>query len=205
MTSTRLGRRALLSAMALAATIATTGLSTGARAAELDIATINAMDQATFVETFGGIFEKSPWVAEQGWSARPFDSIDDLHGELYAVVSSAPRDAQVKFLNQHPELAGKEAQAGTMTANSVAEQASAGLNALTPEEMQTLATGNAAYREKFGFPFMIFVRGHTKEGIFFHLDRRQQTDPSTDEELHNAMMQVWGITRSRVQRVVSGG
>jgi len=205
MTSTRLGRRALLSAMALAATIATTGLSTGARAAELDIATINAMDQATFVETFGGIFEKSPWVAEQGWSARPFDSIDDLHGELYAVVSSAPRDAQVKFLNQHPELAGKEAQAGTMTANSVAEQASAGLNALTPEEMQTLATGNAAYREKFGFPFMIFVRGHTKEGIFFYLDRRQQTDPSTDEELHNAMMQVWGITRSRVQRVVSGG
>ena len=191
--------------MALAATIATTGLSTGARAGELDIATINAMDQATFVETFGGIFEKSPWVAEQGWSAQPFDSIDDLHGELYAVVSSAPRDAQVKFLNQHPELAGKEAQAGTMTANSVAEQASAGLNALTPEEMQTLATGNAAYREKFGFPFMIFVRGHTKEGIFFYLDRRQQTDPSTDEELHNAMMQVWGITRSRVQRVVSGG
>ena len=52
---------------------------------------------------------------------------------------------------------------------------------------------------------MIFVRGHTKEGIFFYLDRRQQTDPSTDEELHNAMMQVWGITRSRVQRVVSGG
>ena len=90
MTSTRLGRRALLSAMALAATIATTGLSTGARAAELDIATINAMDQATFVETFGGIFEKSPWVAEEGWSARPFDSIDDLHGELYAVVVERP-------------------------------------------------------------------------------------------------------------------
>ena len=205
MTSTRLGRRALLSAMALAATLFTTGLPTGASAGELDIEAINAMDQATFVETFGGIFEKSPWVAEQGWNARPFDSIDDLHADLYAVVAAAPREAQFEFLNQHPELAGKEAQAGTMTSNSVAEQASAGLNALTPEEMQIIAEGNAAYREKFGFPFMIFVRGHTKEGIFFYLDRRQQTDPSTDEELHNALMQVWGITRSRVQRVVSGG
>ncbi|HRO11240.1 2-oxo-4-hydroxy-4-carboxy-5-ureidoimidazoline decarboxylase [Amaricoccus sp.] len=204
MTSTRPTRRALLAAMALAATLVTAGLPTGARADELSLETINAMDQASFVETFGGIFEKSPWVAEQGWEARPFDSIDDLHADLYAVIANAPREDQVTFLNQHPELAGKEAQAGTMTANSVAEQASAGLNALTPEEMQTLAEGNAAYRAKFGFPFMIFVRGHTKEGIFFYLDRRQQNDPSTDEELHNAMMQVWGITRSRVQRAVSG-
>ena len=202
MTAFRLARRGLL-ATTLAAALAT-GLPIGARAAELDIESINAMDQATFVETFGGIFEKSPWVAEEGWNARPFDSIDDLHADLYAVIAEAPRDAQVTFLNQHPELAGKEAQAGTMTASSVAEQASAGLNALTPEEMQTLAEGNAAYREKFGFPFMIFVRGHTKEGIFFYLDRRQQNDPSTDEELHNALMQVWGITRSRVQRKVSG-
>jgi len=202
MTAFPLARRGLL-VVALAATLVTT-LPAGARAAELDIETINAMDQATFVETFGGIFERSPWVAEEGWKARPFDSIDDLHAELYAVIANAPREAQVKFLNQHPELAGKEAQAGTMTSNSVAEQASAGLNALSAEEMATLAEGNAAYREKFGFPFMIFVRGHTKEGIFFYLDRRQQTDPSTDEELHNALMQVWGITRSRVQRKVSG-
>lgn len=205
MTSTRLGRRALLTAMALAAALVATSLPTGARAAELDIETINAMDQATFVETFGGIFEKSPWVAEEGWNARPFDSIDDLHADLYAVVAAAPREAQVEFLNQHPELAGKEAQAGTMTESSVAEQASAGLNALTAEEMQIIADSNAAYREKFGFPFMIFVRGHTKEGIFFYLDRRLHNDPATDEELHNAMMQVYGITRSRVQRAVSEG
>lgn len=179
-------------------------LAPAAFADALTIEEINAMDQPRFVETFGGIFEKSPWVAEEGWNARPFDDIDDLHADLYAVIADAPRDVQVKFLNMHPELAGKEAQAGTMTTDSVAEQASAGLNALTPEEMQTIADGNAAYREKFGFPFMIFVRGHTKEGIFFYLNRRQQTDPSTDEELHNAMTQVWGITRSRVERTVSG-
>ena len=179
MTSTRLGRRALLSAMALAAALVTTGLPTGARAAELDIATINAMDQATFVETFGGIFEKSPWVAEEGWNARPFDSVDDLHADLYAVIASAPREAQVTFLNQHPELAGKERpqaghddqQLGGRAGERRAE------NALTPEEMQTLAAGNAAYHAKSGFPDMICVRGHTKEGIFFYLDRRQQNAP----------------------------
>lgn len=193
-------RRGLAGAALAAALI----LAPAAFADELTIEEINAMDQPTFVETFGGIFEKSPWVAEEGWKARPFDDVDDLHADLYAVIANSPRDVQVKFLNMHPELAGKEAQAGTMTNNSVAEQASAGLNALTPEEMQTIADGNAAYRAKFGFPFMIFVRGHTKEGIFFYLDRRQQTDPSTDEELHNAMTQVWGITRSRVQRKVSG-
>jgi 2-oxo-4-hydroxy-4-carboxy-5-ureidoimidazoline decarboxylase len=202
MTAFNLVRRGALAA-APAVALATGATSAGS-AGELDLETINAMDQATFVETFGGIFENSPWVAEQGWTAHPFDSIDNVHQEMYAVIANAPRDDQVAFLNQHPELAGKEAQAGTMTANSVAEQASAGLNALTPKEMQILADGNAAYREKFGFPFMIFVRGHTKEGIFFYLDRRLQNDPTTDEELHNAMMQVYGITRSRVQRVVSG-
>jgi 2-oxo-4-hydroxy-4-carboxy-5-ureidoimidazoline decarboxylase len=198
-----LARRDFLAAAAFVAALATAAPSMSV-AQELDLAAINAMDQATFVETFGGIFENSPWVAEQAWAARPFDSIDDLHQKMFDVIAGASREQQVEFLNQHPELAGKEAQAGTMTESSVAEQASAGLNALSPEEMQTLAEGNAAYREKFGFPFMIFVRGHTKEGIFFYLDRRLQNDPSTDEELKNALTQVHGITRSRIQRVVEG-
>lgn len=202
MTSIRLARRALLAAIAVAGALAIS-LPTGARAAELDLESINAMDQATFVETFGDIFENSPWVAEQGWNARPFDSIDDVHAEMFAVVDAASDEEKIEFLNQHPTLAGKEAQAGTMTESSVAEQASAGLNALTPEEMATLAEGNAAYKEKFGFPFMIFVRGHTKDGIFFYLDRRVLNDP--DVELENAMTQVYGITRDRVRRVVSGG
>jgi 2-oxo-4-hydroxy-4-carboxy-5-ureidoimidazoline decarboxylase len=201
MTAFSLVRRGALAA-ALAAVLATVAPS-ASLADELSLEAINAMDQATFVEVFGDIFENSPWVAEQGWEARPFDSIDDVHAEMYAVIAAAPREEQVKFLNQHPELAGKEAQAGTMTESSVAEQASAGLNALSPEEMATLAAGNAAYREKFGFPFMIFVRGHTKEGIFFYLDRRLANDP--DVELNNALTQVYGITRSRVQRVASGG
>ncbi len=202
MQSLLLARRDFLAAATLAAALATAAPSMSL-AAELDLEAINAMDQATFAETFGDIFENSPWVAEQGWNARPFDSIDDLHQEMFEVIANASHDDQVTFLNQHPQLAGKEAQAGTMTESSVAEQASAGLDALSPEEMQTLAAGNDAYQEKFGFPFMIFVRGHTKEGIYFYLDRRLQNDP--DEELNNALMQVYGITRSRVQRVVSEG
>lgn len=201
MTAFSLIRRGMLAA-ALAGALATVAPS-ASLADALDLEAINAMDQATFVETFGDIFENSPWVAEQGWEARPFDSIDDVHQEMFAVIAAATPEEQVTFLNQHPELAGKEAQAGTMTESSVAEQASAGLNALSAEEMATLAAGNAAYREKFGFPFMIFVRGHTKEGIFFYLDRRVANDP--DVELNNALTQVYGITRSRVQRVVSGG
>jgi 2-oxo-4-hydroxy-4-carboxy-5-ureidoimidazoline decarboxylase len=200
MTAFNLIRRGALAA-ALAAALATGAAPVSA--GELDLETINAMDQATFVETFGDIFENSPWVAEQAWTTHPFDSIDDVHQEMFAVIEGASREEQVTFLNQHPELAGKEAQAGTMTESSVAEQASAGLNALSHEEMETLAAGNAAYREKFGFPFMIFVRGHTKEGIFFYLDRRLQNDPAT--ELNNALTQVYGITGSRVQRLVSGG
>jgi 2-oxo-4-hydroxy-4-carboxy-5-ureidoimidazoline decarboxylase len=191
-----LAAAALTMALALAAPSVTI-------AEELDIETINAMDQAAFVETFGDIFENSPWVAEKGWEARPFDSIDDVHAEMFAVVDSASDEEKIEFLNQHPMLAGKEAQAGTMTESSVAEQASAGLNALSAEEMATLSEGNAAYMQKFGFPFMIFVRGHTKDGIFFYLDRRLLNDP--DEELENAMTQVYGITRDRVRRVVSGG
>ena len=201
MTTFSLFRRGALAA-ALAAALATMTPSASS-ADELTLEAINAMDQATFVETFGDIFENSPWVAEQGWEARPFDSIDDVHQEMFAVIAAATPEQQVTFLNQHPELAGKEAQAGTMTESSVAEQASAGLNALSPEEMATLSAGNAAYREKFGFPFMIFVRGHTKEGIFFYLDRRLENDP--DVELDNALDQVYGITRSRVQRAVLEG
>src|SRR5438105_492850 len=169
-----------------------------ASAAGLDQDAINKMDQATFVKEFGPIFEKSPWVAEQAWNSRPFSSVEDLHQKMFNVIANAPRDKQIAFLNQHPELAGKEAQAGQMTTDSVAEQASAGLNALSKEEIARLAKGNAEYRAKFGFPFMIFVRGHTKEGIYFYLDRRLQNDPDT--ELKNALTQVYGITLFRLRR-----
>jgi 2-oxo-4-hydroxy-4-carboxy-5-ureidoimidazoline decarboxylase len=167
-------------------------------AAPPDFDAINKMDVATFVQEFGGIFEKSPWVAEKAWAARPFSSIDDMHQKMFDVIKAAPKKDQIAFLNNHPELAGKEAQAGQMTSDSVAEQASAGLNSLNKDELARLAKFNADYRAKFGFPYMIFVRGHTKEGIFFYFERRLQNDPET--ELKNALDQVYGITRFRLRR-----
>ena len=167
-------------------------------AAAADFDAINRMDKTVFVQEFGGIFEKSPWVAEKAWEMRPFSGIDDLHQKMFNVIKSASKQQQIAFLNNHPELAGKEAQAGAMTTDSVAEQASAGLNSLSKEELTRLTQLNAAYRARFGFPYMIFVRGHTKEGIFFYFDRRLTNEP--DIELKNALDQVYGITRFRLRR-----
>jgi 2-oxo-4-hydroxy-4-carboxy-5-ureidoimidazoline decarboxylase len=137
-----------------------------AHASEPDMDAINGMDRAAFVEKFGGIFEKSPWVAEHAWDKRPFASIDDMHAAMVEVVKYAPLPSQLQLLQSHPDLAGKEAQAGAMTTSSVSEQASAGLNALSKAEMARISEYNAAYKAKFGFPFIIAVRMHTKEGIF---------------------------------------
>ena len=115
-------------------------------AAEPDWTAINGMDRAAFVEKFGGIFEKSPWVAEKAWDARPFANIDDLHAKMVVVAKYGNIDQQLFLLRAHPDLAGKEAQAGAMTASSVAEQASAGLNALSKEEMTRISEYNAEYK-----------------------------------------------------------
>jgi 2-oxo-4-hydroxy-4-carboxy-5-ureidoimidazoline decarboxylase len=165
-------------------------------AAEPDVNAINSMDRAAFVQKFGGIFEKSPWVAEKAWEKRPFASIDDLHAAMVNVVKYAPVPNQLALLQSHPDLAGKEAQSGAMTGSSVSEQASAGLNALSKAEMVQITELNAAYKQKFGFPFIIAVRMHTREGIFFEFNRRLQNE--TQAEFANDLQNVYAITRLRL-------
>ncbi|MGA8899875.1 MAG: 2-oxo-4-hydroxy-4-carboxy-5-ureidoimidazoline decarboxylase [Bradyrhizobium sp.] len=165
-----------------------------------DMAPINAMDRAAFVKKFGSIFEKSPWVAEKAWEKRPFASLDDLHAAMVAVAKNAPASQQLALLQSHPDLAGKEAKAGTMTASSVAEQASAGLNTLSSDEFAELSGLNAAYRAKFGFPFIIAVRMYTKEGIFFEFKRRLKNDTQT--EFANDLQNVYIITRLRLDKLL---
>jgi 2-oxo-4-hydroxy-4-carboxy-5-ureidoimidazoline decarboxylase len=165
-------------------------------AAEPDINAVNGMDRAAFVQKFGGIFEKSPWVAEKAWEKRPFASIDDLHAAMVNVVKHSTVPNQLALLQSHPDLAGKEAQAGAMTASSVSEQASAGLNALSKAEMAQISELNAAYKQKFGFPFIIAVRMHTKEGIFFEFNRRLANE--TQAEFANDLQNVYAITRLRL-------
>jgi 2-oxo-4-hydroxy-4-carboxy-5-ureidoimidazoline decarboxylase len=163
---------------------------------KLDLKAVNQMDRAAFVQALGHTFEHSPWVAEHAWDARPFENIAELHQAMTKVVKSAPRDKQLALLNAHPDLAGKEAEKGTMTDASVAEQAGAGLNALTKEEVGKITRLNADYKAKHGFPFIACVRHYTKAGIFYEFERRVGNDSET--ELRTDLEQIFAITKLRL-------
>jgi 2-oxo-4-hydroxy-4-carboxy-5-ureidoimidazoline decarboxylase len=192
-------RHRLLSSLICALLLGPVMIAT-AIAGPADMTPINAMDRAAFVQKFGGIFENSPWVAEKTWEKRPFASLDEMHAAMVAVAKYAPATMQLALLQSHPDLAGKEAEAGTMTASSVAEQASAGLNTLSHAEMLQISDLNAAYKKKFGFPFIIAVRMHTKEGILFEFSRRLQNDTQT--EFANDLQNVYIITRLRLNKML---
>ena len=162
----------------------------------MTLAEIAAMDQAAFVAAFGELFEHSPWVAEAAWARRPFVSEAALHDAMMAAVRAAPPAQQIAFLNLHPELAGKEAEAGTMTGHSTFEQQGAGLNALSRDELLELRRLNAVYAQRHGFPFIIAVLGHTKPQIFEAL--RTRGGAETKREIHEALGQIAQITRRRL-------
>jgi 2-oxo-4-hydroxy-4-carboxy-5-ureidoimidazoline decarboxylase len=191
--------RATISSVICAGMLGLAAISS-ASAGPPDMTPINAMDRAAFVQKFGGIFENSPWVAEQAWEKKPFATLDDMHAAMVTVAKYAPAPVQLALLQSHPDLAGKEAQAGAMTASSVAEQASAGLNALSHAEMTQMSDLNAAYKKKFGFPFIIAVRMHSKEGILFEFSRRLQNDTQT--EFANDLQNVYVITRLRLNKML---
>ncbi|KQP49665.1 2-oxo-4-hydroxy-4-carboxy-5-ureidoimidazoline decarboxylase [Pseudorhodoferax sp. Leaf274] len=168
----------------------------------LDLAALNAMDRDRFVATLGPTFENAPWIAQAAWARRPFASLDALHTAMLDVVRQAPDDRQLAFLRGHPELAGREAQAGTMTAESVGEQGSAGLHALGREEMAEMQRLNRAYRERHGFPFIIAVRRSTKQQIFEAM--RMRTARDTAAERREALALIGLITRDRIDALVQG-
>ncbi|MFD6697668.1 MULTISPECIES: 2-oxo-4-hydroxy-4-carboxy-5-ureidoimidazoline decarboxylase [unclassified Microbacterium] len=163
---------------------------------------INALDEDAFVAVLGPVFENSPWVARGAWGSRPFAGVPELHRAMFAVVEAADRQTVLDFLNAHPALAGKEAQAGEMTTESVGEQASAGLDALSPEEFARIGELNRTYQDRHGFPFVIAVRGHTKASILAEFERRIGAD--TEAELRAALDQIALISRGRLDRAVAG-
>jgi 2-oxo-4-hydroxy-4-carboxy-5-ureidoimidazoline decarboxylase len=165
------------------------------------VATLNEMDRAAFVALLGGVYEHSPWVAAEAWDSRPFADIDELHRAMTAVVERAGRDKKVGLLAAHPELSGREAEAGELTVHSEAEQASAGLGALAPDEAARIRSLNARYRRKFGFPFVIAVRRHTKASIFREMERRLRN--GAENELADSLAQVFAIARLRLDDLVS--
>ena len=176
---------------------------TASAAPRHSIAEINRLDPSEFAAAFGKVYEHSPWVAERAFALRPgsgFSSRAALHAALVATVQSASEAEQVALLNAHPDLAGKEAEAGTLTDASTREQAQAGLTALTRAEVEQLRASNADYRARFGFPFIIAARNNTKAAIYGTLAARLHN--TREMELHNALAQVGEIARLRLTDLV---
>lgn len=140
------------------------------------------------------LFEHSPWVEARA-DARP--STGSRHADLMAVVHEASPEERLALIRAHPELAGKAAIDRTLTDASAAEQASAGLDRLTPEEYERFHALNAAYRERFGFPFIVCVRLTDKAGILAAMQRRLAND--RDSEIATAIEQIGEIVRLRLE------
>ena len=162
---------------------------------------LNAADEAQFLAALGDIFEHAPWVAEAVHARRPFATLASLHDAMTTAVRSADADRRLALVNGHPDLAGKAARAGAMTADSTAEQSSAGLERLSEDEFARFHRLNEAYRKKFGFPFIVCVRRHTRDSILRQFERRLTHDAAT--ELDAALTEVFRITALRLDQRVS--
>jgi 2-oxo-4-hydroxy-4-carboxy-5-ureidoimidazoline decarboxylase len=162
---------------------------------------INRISSGAFTTALGGIFEHSPWVAERTSAARPFARIAELHDAMMAAVRAAPEDMQLALIRAHPELAGKAAIRGQLTPESRLEQSRAGLDQCSPDELARLSALNAAYLAKFGFPFILAVKGYDRAGILREFDRRIECDRAAEFEA--ALTQIGRITRSRLDDLLT--
>lgn len=163
----------------------------------------SAMSRDRFVDAFGGIFEHSAWIAEGAYEldlGPAHDSAVGLHNALARVFRSADEDARLGVLTAHPDLAGKLAAAGRLTADSTSEQASAGLDMLTDDERARFQALNADYVAKHGFPFIIAVKDHDKAGILRAFERRISNDSAT--EFAEACRQVERIAMLRLESLL---
>ena len=166
----------------------------------MTLAELNARDRRGFVLALGGIFEDSPWVAEATWPRHPFATLDALYRAMVDAMRGADEDAQLALIRAHPELAGKAAVRGQLTASSTAEQSGAGLTECSPEELAQLQELNRAYNTKFGFPFIIAVKGLDRAAIIARFAERLERDRAT--ELEAALQQIARIAWFRLEALV---
>jgi 2-oxo-4-hydroxy-4-carboxy-5-ureidoimidazoline decarboxylase len=166
--------------------------------AKIALADLNVADEAGFMAALGDVYEHAPWVAHAAASQRPFASLAALHGAMLAAVRAASAEQQLALIKGHPDLAGKAARAGAMTADSRAEQASAGLDRLSEAEFAQFHRLNNAYREKFGIPFIICARRHSKDSILKQFERRLQNNMA--DETQTALGEIFRITALRLDQ-----
>lgn len=166
-----------------------------------NLAALNTAPATDFVAALAGIYEHSPWIAEAVVAQRPFASLLALHDAMIGAVRGASADKQLALVKAHPDLAGKAARAGELTAASTSEQMSAGLDRLSDADYARFHRLNDAYKARFGFPFIVCVRRHTKDSILRAFEQRLAH--SADEELATALTEIFRIAALRLDQAVA--
>ncbi len=161
---------------------------------------LNACSKDDFVAALANIFEHSPWIAEQTASMRPFAGVNQLFDAMKAAVDRAPSELRLALIKAHPDLADKTQRAAGLTAESSAEQNSVGLDRLSDAEYVAFERVNNAYRSKFGFPYIVCVRRHTKDSILRDFERRLPNDART--ETQKSIEEICRIAALRVDQFV---
>jgi 2-oxo-4-hydroxy-4-carboxy-5-ureidoimidazoline decarboxylase len=168
---------------------------------QITLEALNKADQKTFAAAIGEVMELAPWVAEQAYAKRPFASVAALYAAMTDAVKSAPDERQRALIEGHPDLAGKAAREGKLTADSTAEQAGAGLDRLSDDEFAAFHRLNDAYRKKFAMPFIVCVRRHGKESILRQFERRLGNDATAERA--TALDEIFRIAALRLDQRVA--
>jgi len=159
---------------------------------------INKLSRSEFVEVFANIFEKTKWIAEKLYNQKPFDDFKDLCSKMLGIFETAGKETQLKILGAHPDLADK-VTVNLLTSNSRSEQSNAGLDQCSEEEFNEFKNLNKSYRQKYGFPFVIAVKGKNKIEILSEFRKRILN--SVDEEFNEAIIQVGKIANLRLNEI----
>ncbi len=162
----------------------------------LALADLDGMDRDAFAEALADIFEHSPWVGKRAWERRPFADTDGLHAVMSEIADAASAEEKLALIRAHPDLAGQAAVRGELTRSSRNEQAGAGLEQCTQAEFQRFQELNTRYRDKFGFPFVIAVKGLDRQAILAALASRLDNDG--DAESAEALAQIAKIAHFRL-------
>jgi OHCU decarboxylase len=158
------------------------------------------LDRAQFLQLQGRVYEHSPWIAEALWDrglTPAHNDINVLHRDLAAIVDAAPHERQLALLNAHPDLAGRLAMRGELTAESSSEQAGAGLDKCSADEFRRFTDLNDAYKKKFSFPFILAVKGKGRAEILQNFEQRIHNSP--DAEFRTALGEVHKIALLRLR------
>ena len=166
------------------------------------LSNLNQFSREAFIDLLGGIYEHSPWVAEQAFSQLPFESLNAMHQAMVTIVQSSGIDKRLALIRNHPELAGKEATEGTLTADSKKEQSRAGLNQCSAEELEQIRELNKSYLQKFGFPFVIAVSGLNKHQIIAAMQQRLENDEAS--EFATSLNEIDKIAKIRLDVLIDG-